>query len=59
MCVSIVALRNRAEALLASRVPDLNLDRFVVNGQGLHFEIDSDCIMNVFEEAALDEAQQK
>jgi len=31
MCVPIVALRDGAKALLASCVPDLYLDQFVVN----------------------------
>ena len=45
---SIVGCCECAEALLASGVPDLQLDNIVFMLNGLQFEIDANCVEKVF-----------
>lgn len=49
----------RVEALLPRRVPNLHLQRLVVEGQLLHLEVDGDCGQVVDREVALLEALQQ
>ena len=57
--IAIVGCRDGAESLLASRVPDLHFNEFVINLQSFDFEVDSNCVLHARLEDLVYEAHQK
>lgn len=53
---SVIALRDRAEALLASSIPDLDFDHQVIDRKSLHFEVYADGVLQVILESLLNES---